>query len=57
MTIQQSPSVSPIRSRWVAHDLYQLMNEVIALRERAKALEAEAADRTAPLSSVESKAR
>jgi hypothetical protein len=57
MTIQQSPSVSPIRSRWVAHDLYQLMNEVIALRERAKALEAEAADRTAPLSSVESKTR
>jgi hypothetical protein len=57
MIIQKHPSVSPVKSRWVTDDLHQLLNDVIALRARVKALETglevEAAGRPARLSSVE----
>jgi hypothetical protein len=53
MTIQKSPSVSPIKSRWIADDLYQLLNEVIVLRATLNAVEAEIADRSARFPSIE----
>ena len=50
MIIQKSPTVSPIKLRWGADELYHILNEVIALRAKVKALEAETAGRPIRLS-------